>query len=90
LQVRYGERVREGRLHRRREARGVEDLAFESEDAVAGGVVGGFGEVVGLWVVFGRASGRVGEGGLGKQVRVDVCDAAEGAGRGGDFGYEVD
>jgi len=90
LQVCYGERVREGRPHCCREARGVEDLAFKNEDAVAGGVIGGFGEVVGLWVVFGRASGGVGEGGLGNQVRVDVCDAAEGAGRGGDFGCKVD
>ena len=67
-------------------------LAFEGEDAGAGGVVCGFGEVVGFWVVFERGGGGGGGKGrgLGEQVGVDVCDAAEGAGGGGDFGCEVD
>lgn len=77
-------------MHCCSEACGVEELAFEGEDAGVGGVVGRFGEVVGFWVVFGRRGGGSGERGLGEQVGVDVCDAAEGAGGGGYFGCEVD
>lgn len=77
-------------MHCGGKARGVEELTFEGENAGAGGVVSGFGEVVGFWVVFERGGGGGGKGGLGEQVGVDVCDAAEGAGGGRDFGCEVD
>lgn len=67
------------------EAQGIQDVAFDDEKAVAEGDVSGFGEVVGFWVVFGGAArGKRGAG--GEEVGVDVCDAAEGAGGGGDFG----
>jgi hypothetical protein len=75
------------------EGHGIQELAFEGEYAGAEGVVGRFREVVGFWVVLGRRRwGACGQlvGGLGKQVGVDVCDAAEGAWGGGYFRCEVD
>lgn len=98
FRVRDGQRVRKRDVRRRREARGVQELALESEDAGAERDVCRFGEVVGLRVDCGRGrrgrgrsvSGRRDSRPRDDEVRVDVCDAAEGARGGGYLGCEVD